>query len=63
MPTDLQSLIVYAIVLLTLVWLSRRLWIRRGKGKACGQNCCDLTPTRHPVIQKILDRDKRSPRS
>lgn len=59
MPTDLQSVVIYAIVLLTLVWLSRRLWKPRGKGKACGQNCCDIAPARHPAIQKILDRDKR----
>ncbi len=61
MPTDPESLIIYAIVLLTLVWLTRNLWRRKAKGPgpACGHGCGKAT-SRHPAIQKILDRRDRS---
>lgn len=58
MPTDLESILIYIIVLGTLVWLTRNLWKPRGKGSKCGPACgCDHgSATRHPVIQKIIEK-------
>lgn len=59
MPTDLESIAIYLIVLLTLGWLVRGFLIKGKKNRSCGHSCCDIATPRHPVIQKILDRDRR----
>jgi hypothetical protein len=59
MPTDLESIVIYLIVLATIVWLTRNLWKPRGKGSKCGADCgCDIAGknTRHPLIQKIVEK-------
>lgn len=61
MPTDIENLVVYVIVVLTGLWLTRRSLIARRKraNHACGGSCCDLEVNRAPVIQKFLDRQNR----
>lgn len=57
MPTNPESLIIYAIVLLTLGWLTRGFWAPRKAKRACGHDCGCTSP-RHPTIQRILDKKK-----
>jgi len=58
MPTDLQSILVYAIVLVALVWLvwrfvKKRRCVRPGCPPECG---CGDGVRRDPAIQRFMDK-------
>jgi hypothetical protein len=60
MPTDPQSLLIYAIVVLALSWLGWRGWRRYARRTGCGSDCgCEDGVRRDPVIQRFLERRDR----
>ena len=61
MPTNLQSIIVYIIVGLTVFWFVRRWYLGRKKpGNSCGDDCgCSKDGVRrNPAIQAYLKKKK-----
>ncbi len=62
MPTSLEHLLVYAIVLLVLLYLGRRLVCAMRSSGKCSRNCsCGKGEIRRdPVIAKYLKKHKDS---
>lgn len=65
MPTDPQSLVVYAIVVATVLVLTRGVWRRRrrkaGDGHACGASCgCAKPATPLRTLSNLPLGKKRS---
>ena len=60
MPTSIEHLIVYAIVLLVLFYLGRRLFCSMRTSGKCSDNCsCGKGEIRRdPVITNYLDKTK-----
>ena len=60
MPTDVESLIIYAIVAAAAAMLVWGAWAKRKRKSACSGDCkCPgVELKRDPAIQKFLDRAK-----
>ena len=60
MPTSIEHLIVYGIVLLVLLYLGRRLFCSMRTSGKCSNNCtCGKGEIRRdPVITKYLEKTK-----
>lgn len=58
MPTDIESILIYLIVLLALLFLTRGFWQKKKHRSSCDEDCgCDAVKIkRHPVIKKFIDR-------
>ena len=61
MPFSIEHLVIYAVVLLVLAYLGRRLYCSMRRSGKCSENCpCGKGEIRRdPVIANYLKRDKK----